>query len=829
MSETTSRPREAAPDAPVGDIRLLLPALVAWAAVVILLGRGPAPALAVAGGASSVVALIGLVALYRGRRPKTGTSVTRPSSPEGEAASTWVRPAAFGLLVLALLAVGVAGAEHRDRVGPIEELAAQRAHVRFVARVAGEPRLLRSTEAGPTRVVVDLRVTEITHRGQHSVVDTPVVAFGDETWLDVGWRQVVSVEGTLRTPRPGDRARATVSADAPVIVAGPGPVIAASDAARAAMTRAVAPLPADPRGLIPALVIGDRTGLPDDLTDAMVATGMSHLTAVSGTNCTLVVGAAVWISSLVGAPRRLRPFVGAVVLAGFVVLARPDPSVLRAAVMGALGLLAIVSSRRAVAMPALGGAIVVLLLVDPWLGRSFGFALSVLATLGLLLFARPWSVALRGRAPWLGRVAEALVIPLAAQVTCAPVIVLLQGEISVVGVLANALAAPLVAPATILGAVVAVLGVPWPWGATVIAWCAALPTWLVALIARSAEQAPLRAVPWRSDTLGALGLALLTVLVVLFGRSLSRALRRRLTVVVVVVTLAAVVAIPILLRPSAFPGPHPAVVMCDVGQGDAIVLMSGPARAVVVDTGPDPDALDRCLDALAVKTVDAVVLTHFDSDHVGGLPGLDRGRSVGDVVISAASLEDTRPAVADWWTRHGRPVHAVAQGEVLRWGQVAVLVRGPVPGARGLSPNGGSLVLDAAVANGDDTDTVRVLLLADADEAASAVVRADLRTRPVTDIGGIEVGPIDVVKVAHHGSADHDPMLMTLVAAPAALISVGEDNTYGHPSTGLLDSVRDAGSTVYRSDEDGAVALRKEDGRLLAVRERGSARVGAGP
>ena len=92
---------------------------------------------------------------------------------------------------------------------------------------------------------------------------------------------------------------------------------------------------------------------------------------------------------LVGVPRRLRPLLALLALAGFVVLARPEPSVVRAAAMGAIGLIGLSRSRRSAGLPVLGAAIVVVLVLDPWLARSFGFALSSLATLGLLLFTRP--------------------------------------------------------------------------------------------------------------------------------------------------------------------------------------------------------------------------------------------------------------------------------------------------------------------------------------------------------------------------------------------------------------------------------------------------------
>ena len=238
---------------------------------------------------------------------------------------------------------------------------------------------------------------------------------------------------------------------------------AAAERLRAGLRASVDHAPPDARGLLPGLVIGDTSRTPPDLTAAMRATGMTHLTAVSGSNVAVVTGLVLGLCVL----RRRAPAAGDQcwrwsALAGFVVLARPEPSVVRAAVMGAIGLIGLSRSRRSAGPPVLGAAIVVVLVVDPWLARSFGFALSSLATLGLLLFTRPWGDAIGARLPpRLTGLGPALAIPVAAQAMTAPVIVLLQGSVSVVGIVANLLAAPLVPVATVAGVAAALTSVVW--------------------------------------------------------------------------------------------------------------------------------------------------------------------------------------------------------------------------------------------------------------------------------------------------------------------------------------------------------------------------------
>ncbi len=201
-------------------------------------------------------------------------------------------------------------------------------------------------------------------------------------------------------------------------------------------------------------------------------TGLTHLTAVSGSNITIVCGAGLLVAAWCGLRRRSRVVAAAAVLVAFVVVAGPEPSVLRAGVMGAVGLLGLVGSRRGTGMPALCLAVVVLAVVDPWLARAFGFALSVLATSGLLLLARPLAQAMSRAVPtWL---ALAVAVPLAAQTVCGPVTILLSPQVPLTAVPANLLVAPAVAPATVLGVVATVLAPVWPSGAASVAWLARL-------------------------------------------------------------------------------------------------------------------------------------------------------------------------------------------------------------------------------------------------------------------------------------------------------------------------------------------------------------------
>src|SRR4029079_1785629 len=211
----------------------------------------------------------------------------------------------------------------------------------------------------------------------------------------------------------------------------------------------VPPRPSEPRALVPALVDGDDAGLPERTATDFRTAGLTHLLAVSGTNLTLVVGALLVLARAIGVRARGLVVAGALGVVGFVLLARPEPSVLRAAVMGSVALVGMGSNGRQRGPRALGLAVLGLMLFDPWLAGEVGFALSVLATAGIVFLAPGWRDAL-GR--WLPRwVAEALSVPLAAQLACTPLVAAISGQVSLVAVLANLLAAPAVGPATVLG------------------------------------------------------------------------------------------------------------------------------------------------------------------------------------------------------------------------------------------------------------------------------------------------------------------------------------------------------------------------------------------
>ncbi|WP_371328376.1 ComEC/Rec2 family competence protein [Mycobacterium sp. SP-6446] len=278
-------------------------------------------------------------------------------------------------------------------------------------------------------------------------------------------------------------------------------------------------LPAEQAAMLPALVLGDTAAVSAETGRDLRAAGMTHLTAVSGANVTIVCAAVLFSARLIG--RRAAVALAAVALVAFVIVVQPTPSVLRAAMMGAIALAGILSSRRRQAIPALSAAVLILLTVAPHLAVDVGFALSVLATAALVVIAPVWSRRLSKRGcpkP----LADALAVACAAHAVTAPLVAGISGRLSLLAVVANLAVAPAIAPITVLGSAAAVLCMLWPAGAELLIRFAGPELWWVLRVARWVAGVPAATVPVASGAAGVLTVGGATVVVVLLARLLWR-------------------------------------------------------------------------------------------------------------------------------------------------------------------------------------------------------------------------------------------------------------------------------------------------------------------
>ncbi len=691
---------------------------------------------------------------------------------------------------------------------PLQRLAAHRATAEVIATVNSDPRLIEGRN-GP-QVVVHLRVHEVTARGHRIALGASVVVLGDPAWRSTRLGERVRARGRLAPSDDAATAALLTGASEPVRIRGPDVWWRASAAVRTSIRKAVAHRPPDQAGLVPALVDGDDAALDPVLEEDFRTTGLTHLTAVSGTNLTLVLGSMLMVARAIGVRRRWLALVGVLGILGFILLARTEPSVLRAAAMGTVGLFAFGPDGRRRGLRALGVAVAALVLLQPELAVAAGFALSVLATGGIVLLGPPLARAL---ARWLpSGVAEAIAVPTAAQLACTPVIAAISGQVSLVAVVANLLADPAVAPATVFGLIGGVVGLVWPWAGrccgTLAGWSVA---WIIAVARRSAAF-PGAAIDWGS---GALAVLILTVLCVIIAVLLPRLARRRW----LGIALALVLVVTVLGLPgrwwAATAGPWPPkdwiLVACDVGQGDALALSVGPRSAIVIDAGPDPGSVDGCLDRLGVQQVPLLLVTHFHADHMDGINGVLRGRQVGAVEVTP--LEDPPGGVArvhQSATAAGVPIATATLGATRRIGTTTFQVLHPDLSGPTEGPGDGTTANDASIVVLVDVAGVRLLLTGDLEPPGQAEV-----ARLVGDLD------VDVLKVPHHGSSHQDLDWLTSLRSEVALISVGKDNDYGHPSLDVVRRLEEAGSEVRRTDRDGDIAVLPDGhGGVRAVASR---------
>lgn len=774
------------------DLRLVPSAAACWGATLVGLLAGWRPA-AVSAIVSAAVGAV--LALLVWRRRRAGPSV--------------VLGIGVGVVAAALLGAGFAAAvavrAHAVETHPLAALTAGGGSATLVVELGDDPKVLRGKSFGGERQLM-LRASLQEVRTDRTVLRAggSILVFAEgEQWAGLLPGQRVTLRGRLAEPERRDLTVAVVRATgSPQHVAEPPAIQRWAGVVRDRLASAAgSALPADQAGLLPGLVVGDTSGLAQETKDEFTAAGLTHLTAVSGANVSIVLGAVLLVVRGVGLGPRTGALLAGIALVAFVVIARPSPSVLRAAAMGCVALLALVTGRRKQAIPALAASVVVLLALSPSLAVDFGFALSVFATAGLVVVSPALVARLRARG-WPRWLAEMCAVALAAFVVTAPLVAAMSGTVSIVSIVANVLVAPAVAPITVVGAATAVLAVVWLPAAALLVRVAGPPLWWLREVADRAAAVPGGNLAVRNGLGGAVIVAVGIAVAVLAARHPWS--RRMLLAVAVGV---AAVWVPTRFHQPGWPASGWALVACDVGQGDGLVLSAGGRRAVVVDAGPEPGPMDRCLRRLGIDEIPLLVVTHLHADHYGGLDAVLHGRSVGAVAIGPASLpEGGFRFVSAAASRADVPLVRLAAGRQLTVGAVRITVLGPLlpeprtPAAAEDGANDASLVLMAETAAG------RLLLTGDVEEDGQrALLRSKIPLRA------------DVLKVPHHGSRTTSPEFLDAVRPRVALVSVGADNTFGHPNPGILQRLAALGAVTVRTDRDGDVAVARSGSGALAV------------
>jgi competence protein ComEC len=703
-----------------------------------------------------------------------------------------------GAVMAATLALAAAAAAHVAIATP------ERAALASVAAHEGRAVTIDAVVVGKVERSgrgwsLDAIARHVTSGDSSHATSSPVSIRVDERPSRVDLGAQITVSGSASPAPAGARAVISVRAAGAVTVrAEASGVLGAASHLRHELQSSTAGLPQPAAGLIAGLSVGDTSGVSPQLDAAMKASSLSHLTAVSGANCALVVGIAYGLTAMCGARRPVRVIAGGLSLIGFVVLVSPEPSVVRAATMAAVAMWGLLLGRVGIGMSVLATAVVVVLIFDPWLAMSLGFALSTAATASLLVAAGPLADGLTRWMP--APIALAVSVPLAAQLACGPLLVLIEPSVPLYGVLANLVAAPAAPAGTVLGLLACVAsGLPLVSdGLAGLAW---LPAAWITETARLTASVPGNAVPWLDGLAGLATLAVLGIAVILsVAPGGGRGAVRVAATLVVAAGVGAVIALgPLSDAVERLRTPADwSVAVCDVGQGDAILLRSA-GQIALIDTGPAPAPLRACLDRFGVERIQLLVLTHFDLDHRGGAPAV-LGRT--DTVLHGPIDDPVARGQIDAFLRHGARAQSVAAGDGGSLGDSSWRVLWPPPATVAYEGNDASIVM--AFSGGG---IPRIVLLGDLSAGPQASLAADLTER------------YTVVKVAHHGSADQFADLYRRMAPAVALVTVGE-NTYGHPRQEILDLLSAGGANVIRTDQTGAATLSVHGDAVQVWRER---------
>ena len=765
------------------DLRLLPATVGVWSGLLCVLLAMPTDAL-----------VVGLVGLTVGLGAGVGAGRVRSRRP---GVPRW-QP---GLAIAAAAGLGIAlGSLHVARLHPelLDAAAREGAVLRVDARVIGDPvEHLPTPDGGrpmPASWTVRARLERVDVRSRAYSVRAPVVLRGDAV-AGMSFGERVHLAARAHPPlRPQEHSLTLSVLGGARPLAPPGLVARATTRIRTAFREACAGLPPDAAGLLLGLAVGDESLVTPQLDEAMVRAGLAHLTAVSGSNTALVAGLALAAATWLGLGWRSRVASSALVLAGYVVLVRPQPSVLRAAAMGAVALLALTAGGRRRGPPALLAATLCLLVAVPSFAVSVGFALSVAATAGLLLGGPP-IVARLARWPvtaWIpDPVRAALAVALAAHLATLPLAVMLGNGASLVALPANVVVTPLVPVATVLGLAAALVAPVLPAVAHLLAMLAVPATASIAAVAHRAAGTPHGVVALPAGAGAAVATALVLAAGLLLG---ARSTWRDRRVQVAGAVLVAVAIGTTLVRDARWPPPGWAVLACDVGQGDAIVLRRpGSTQALLVDVGPDGARTSDCLADAGVREV-VVLLTHFHADHIDGLAAV-LGRWPVAIVLSSPVPEPSTGAaeVLEQTQRAGVPLRVLRGGDHLTAAGIPLEVLWPRRRLAQSPANNASVVAVARIPT--QAGPLGVLLAGDIEPEAQVAIMAG----PPPDVS--------VVKVPHHGSRHQVPGFAAWAGGSVALVCVGQGNDYGHPSPATLDQYRGAGAVVGRTDEQGALAV----------------------
>lgn len=552
------------------------------------------------------------------------------------------------------------------------------------------------------------------------------------------------------------------------------------------------------RGVLAAILCGYRRAINGtDLYKDYQLCGVAHLIAVSGAHLIIVAGLITALLKLLRIPRFGVIITSSLVLGGYLILAGAPLSALRAALMAIASLFAFFGKRRTSSCNGLGLAILILILSDPSCALSLSFALSALATLGIVLFAPLMGSWFTSRLfDGLPAIRDGLVLTFASSLLAQPFATSTFSILPLICPLVNLLLAPLFSIICVTGLLGALLGAFQGPGTQLLLSMADILTGFMDSLITTFARLPFAAVPFTLDSTFALGLSALSAL----GLWLLWPGRR--SVVLSCAGLGFLFTVILL-----FPINRDEIVMLDVGQGDAFLLRSQ-GHSLLIDTGRNDGMLKNSLARNRLWALDGLLITHSDDDHCGSINVIDdlvdvRWAYVAEGMVKAE--EDSCISLINELESTCHELRGLKAGDRITFGAFTLTVLWPEDFETG--GNEDSLCLWLSYdGDRDGVGDITGLFTGDAEKDT-------LRTLASEGL----LGPVDILKVGHHGSANAlDDELSALLNPQIALIGVGESNRYGHPSPETLKRLENQGTRILRTDRDGEVTCEFQ-GNIVSI------------
>ncbi|MBM3690797.1 MAG: ComEC/Rec2 family competence protein [Actinobacteria bacterium] len=704
------------------------------------------------------------------------------------------------LLLIALYIGTLFGSYHIQsaRFAEVSELLAAKESVTLEFEIRSEPRQYLARFASDTessQFSTNVRITKI----DNFELSAPATILFTADNFEFFRGQTLTAKAELIKEIKDNRSCCLIKAvDEPKLVKPANWAFEFAQTIRAGLQESLAGRTPTGGALVPGLVLGDTSGQSSSLETAMRGSGLAHLTAASGGNVTIVLGLFIAVFSIFGLSNRGLVLVAALALAGYVLAVGFDASVMRAATMGSITLLAFVSKRTITTGWILITAVYLLTVFNPWLWRNWGFLLSVSATAGLIWFAPKIMQIIKWRKPFdlLGGLVAAT---MAATWVTAPLLALMTQSVPVVSIIANLIAAPLVAITTILGLLAALISLINPILATPLSYLAALPAELIGQVALRTSNLP----GAQLELATPLGITMFVIAIVSVIGLLTTSRYKRATFFVV---FGLVLSFPLLVigfrQIDGWPAKNTFLIACDVEQGTAVLLLLNRNSALLFDTGGDPQLINQCLGRAGISEVSGVFISHFHADHAGGFAGVITGRKVKNVYVSPNPNPMAQSVQVNALAKtNGINIQVVTAPFTVTYGEYTISTLWPKSGEVPTNENDSSLILLISKPSPFGGQPIEFLFTGDIEPTGQEQLMR------------IAAPGVDVALVPHHGSRFQDPRFAKWTGARLGIISVGE-NTFGHPADDTISNWQQAGARVVRTDLNGDVAIVIEENGL---------------